>query len=104
MFFIISIFINVVKIFHCRNPGPFNGFNFPGAPQPVLLMENFMSAAAATTAIDSMFTGTSDHNIHPLHLLAEILFFHYYPGHTITIGMSQPGSFITSPKYLVRLF
>jgi hypothetical protein len=79
MFFIITIFINVVKIFHCRNPGPFNGFNFPGAPQPVLLMENFMSAAAATTAIDSMFTGTSDHNIHPLHLLAEIIIFSLLP-------------------------
>jgi hypothetical protein len=86
-----------------RNPGPFNGFNFPGTPQPVLLMGNFMSVASAKSAIDKMFHGTSDVTIHGLHLLAELIIFHYYPGETIVIGMSQPGSFTTSPKYLPRI-
>lgn len=43
-----------------RNPGPSNGFNFPGAPQPVLFMGNFISVASAKSAIDKMFHGTSD--------------------------------------------
>jgi hypothetical protein len=87
-----------------RNPGPFNGFNFPGTPQPVLLMGNFMSVASAKSAIDKMFHGTSDVTIHGLHLLAGFIIFHYYPYETIVIGMSQPGSFTTSPKYLVRIY
>jgi hypothetical protein len=86
-----------------RNPGPFDGFNFPGTPQPVLFMGNFMSVASAKSAIDKMFHGTSDVTIHGLHLLAEFIIFHYNPGETIVIGMSQPGSFTTSPKYLVRI-
>ncbi|EFX75177.1 hypothetical protein DAPPUDRAFT_250856 [Daphnia pulex] len=77
-----------------------NGFNFPGAPQPVLFMGNVMSVASATTAIDRMLVGTSDSTILGIHLLAEYIIFHYYPGDTINIGMSQPGSFTTSPKYL----
>jgi hypothetical protein len=62
-----------------------------------------MSVASAKSAIDKMFHGTSDVTIHGLHLLAELIIFHYYPGETIVIGMSQPGSFTTSPKYLPRI-
>jgi hypothetical protein len=104
MVFILTAFINVAKFFNYRNPGPFNGFNFPGAPQPIVFMENFMSVASATTAVDRMFQGTSNPDILPLHMLAEYIIFHYYPGNTITIGMTQPGSFTVSPQYMVRLF
>jgi hypothetical protein len=58
MFFILTALINLAKFFNYRNPGPFNGFNFPGAPQPIVFMENFMSCASATTAVDRMFVGT----------------------------------------------
>jgi hypothetical protein len=67
-------------------------------------MGNVMSVASAMTAIDRMLVGTSDSTILGIHLLAEYIIFHYYPGDTIKIGMSQPGSFTTSPKYLVRIF
>jgi hypothetical protein len=34
-------------LFHYRNPGPFNGFNFPENPNAMLIMGKFMIESSA---------------------------------------------------------